>query len=403
MQFLKNHTNIALAYFLLVGLMGIFLRLFFIFPIPANFQFIVHAHSHVALLGWVYIALITLIYKLYLSDVKKEGLYKRIIWFTNICVLGMLFSFPFQGYALFSITFSTLFLIATYWLGWFFLKHIPNRFKNTSSYLCIKASIWYMIISSIGPWAIGGIMSTLGNTSIWYKLAIYFYLHFQYNGWFILALIGVLFYVIEQLPIKIDQKTFKIFFYLLNFSIILSFFLSVLWTKPPQFFYFLAAIGALAQIIAFLYFFKIILKSWPALKTKFSPIASNLLKLSGLLLVVKILFQLISAIPYFANLAFLYKDFVIGYLHWTFLGVISLCLFAFLSHFKFIKLNNYILTPYLLGFIFSEIIIFYNAVHLWLRWPPIPYQAILLVCVSAFIPISVGILLTKNLTSTFKL
>ncbi len=372
MQLLKKHTNIALAYFLLVGLVGIFLRLFFIIPIPANFKFIVHAHSHVALLGWVYIALITLIYRLYFAEVEKTRLYKRIIWFTNFCVLGMLFSFPFQGYALFSIIFSTLFLFATYWLGWFFLKYTPQKFKNTPSYLCIKASIWYMLISSIGPWAVGGIMSTLGSTSIWYKLAIYFYLHFQYNGWFILALIGVLFYILEMHAVKIDQKKFKIFFYLINFGIILSFFLSVLWTKPPLIFYILAAVGALLQILAFLYFFRIIQNAGPAFKKIFSPLILKLLKLSGLLLIVKILLQLISAIPYFANLAYLYKDLVIGYLHWTFLGVISLCLLAFLHHYKFIKLNSYLVAIYLFGFIFSEVFIFYNAVHLWLRWPVIP-------------------------------
>jgi len=401
-QLLKKHTNIALAYFLLVGLMGVFLRLFFIFPIPADFRFIVHAHSHVALLGWVYIALITVIYKLYFSEVEKTTHYKPIIWFTNICILGMLLSFPFQGYALFSIIFSTLFLIASYWMGWFILKHTPLKFKHKLSYVCIKASIWYMLISSIGPWAVGAIMSTLGSASIWYKLAIYFYLHFQYNGWFILALIGILFYLIEQLPVKIDKKRFNIFFYLLNLSIILSFFLSVLWTKPPVIFYILAALGAILQVVAFLYFFRIIKSSWPGLKQKLSPNVRKLLKLSGLLLVVKILFQLISAFPYFADLAFNYKDFVIGYLHWTFLGVVSLCLLAFLEHFKLIKLNGYLISLYLFGFIFSEFLIFYNGVHLWLRWPGIPEHPLLLVIISVFIPISLGILLLKNLTIRLK-
>lgn len=403
MQLVKKHTNIALAYFLLVGLIGVFLRLFFIFSIPADFRFIVHTHSHVALLGWVYIALITIIYKLYFSEVEKTRYYKLIIWFTNICILGMLFSFPFQGYALFSIIFSTLFLITSYWMGWFIFKHTPIKFKNTLSYVCIKASIWYMLISSIGPWAVGGIMSTLGSTSIWYKLAIYFYLHFQYNGWFILALIGILFYLIEQLPVKLDKKRFNIFFYLLNLSIILSFFLSVLWTKPPIIFYILAALGAILQVVAFLYFFRIIRSSWPSLKKRLSTNVRKLLKLSGLLLFVKIQFQLISAIPYFADLVFIYKDFVIGYLHWTFLGVVSLCLLTFLEHFKFIKLNGYLISLYLFGFIFSEFLIFYNAVHLWLRWPAIPEHTLLLVVISAFIPISVGFLLVNNLTSKLKL
>ncbi len=403
MQLIKKHTNIALSYFLLVGLMGVFLRLFYILPIPGDYRFIVHAHSHVALLGWVYIALVILIYKLYFSELKKHPLYKRIIWFTNICILGMLFSFPFQGYALYSIIFSSLFLIATYWLGWFFLKHIPKKYKKTHSYICIKASIWYMVFSSIGPWAVGVVMATLGKASVYYKLAIYFYLHFQYNAWFILALIGVLFYIIEQLPIKIDEKKFKIFFLLINLSIVLSFFLSVLWTKPPIIFYILAALGAILQVLAYFYFFRIVQIAWLTLNKTLSPIVLKLLKFSGILLIVKIGFQLISAIPYFANLAYLYKDFVIGYLHWTFLGVVSLCLFAFLEHFKLVRLNWFIIVLYIIGFIFSEFLIFYKAMQLWQRWSVIPDHALILIIISALIPLSLGVLLVKNLSSNNKL
>jgi hypothetical protein len=242
-------------------------------------------------------------------------------------------------------------------------------------------------------------MSTLGSESIWYKLAIYFYLHFQYNAWFILALIGILFFTMERYSIAINKKQFKRFFFLVNLSIILSLFLSVLWTKPSIVFYILAALGALIQVFAFYSLFKIITPTWPVLKIKLSPIVAKLLILSGLLLLVKILFQLISALPYFADLAFLYKDFVIGYLHWTFLGVISISLFAFLEHFNLIKLKSYIVLLYMLGFIFSEILIFYNAIQFWLEWPSIPNRTLILVIVSALIPMSLGIILFKNLTS----
>ncbi|CAL66374.1 hypothetical protein [Christiangramia forsetii] len=396
MQLIKKHSNLGLAYFLLVGTMGVFLRLFYIFPVPATYKFVVHAHSHVALLGWVYIALITLIYCLHFFEVKKSALYKRIIWFTNICIMGMLLSFPVQGYALFSIIFSTLFLIASYFLTWFFFKNIPEKRKKMLSWRCIKASLWYMIFSSIGPWAVGGIMATLGKATVWYKIAIYFYLHFQYNAWFIMALIGILFFIVEKSGLTIDRKKFKMFFLLLNLGVILSFFLSVLWIKPPVIYYILAGTGAILQLVAFLYFFRIIQKIWPDLKMIFSPIVQYLSKLCGILLIVKIGFQLISALPYFANLAFLYQDFVIGYLHWTFLGVVSLSLLAFLEHFKLIKLNWLILTLYHIGFIFSEILIFYKGMSLWLRWPRFAEQPLLLVFISALVPLAVGILLIRN-------
>src|SRR5690606_20831695 len=122
--------------------------------------------------------------------------------------------------ALFSIIFSTLFLFASYFLAWFVFKNIPGKFKQTYSYKLIKSALWFMVISSIGPWAISIVMVTLGSTSIWYKLSIYFYLHFQYNGWFLLALTGILFYLLEHSNAVITPRDFKRFFYLMLASII---------------------------------------------------------------------------------------------------------------------------------------------------------------------------------------
>jgi hypothetical protein len=179
----KKQPLIALTYFLIAAVLGIVLRLFPITDFDATYRFIVHTHSHIALLGWVYISLTTLLFHLFITkEAKKE--YKYLFWSTQITIVGMLFSFPFIGYALFSILFSTLFILCSYWFLYFFKKN--NHCDTTkASYKFINASLVFMVISSIGPWALGAIMSTLGSTSHWYKNAIYLYLHFQYNGWFI--------------------------------------------------------------------------------------------------------------------------------------------------------------------------------------------------------------------------
>lgn len=397
---LKQHTNIALGYFLLVGLLGILLRLFFVTPIGANFRFIVHAHSHIALLGWVYIGIVTLIYKMYYTEVGLSKTYLRIFWFTNITVLGMLVTFPFQGYAFLSITFSTLFLIASYFLAWFFLKKIPVHYKAKNSYRCIRVSLIYLVISSIGPWAIGGVMATLGNTSIWYKLSIYFYLHFQYNAWFILALAGVFFYILEKAGILISKKEFQRFFNLLNAGIILSLFLSVLWVKPPAVFYILAAMGGVLQVVALYQFFKITAPGWSFLKTQISPFIRLLLKISATFLIIKVFLQLLTAIPFFAELSFRYTDFVIGYLHLVFLGVISISLFAFLLNFSLIKFKKRFFYIYFTGFILSEMLIFYKGAAMWLGLAFFSDYFLLLVIVSSLIPFSIGFLLYYNLRTT---
>lgn len=394
---LKKHTNIALGYFLLAGLLGIFLRSFFVTSIPANFRHVVHAHSHIALLGWVYLGLTTLIYKMYFSEENQGRTYKRIFWFTQVTLLGMLFTFPFTGYAALSITFSTLFLFASYLFTWFALKKTPLAYKRTYSFKCIKASLWYLVFSSIGPWALGGIMATLGKTSIWYKMAIYFYLHFQYNGWFLLALCGIFLYFLERKDLQLSKRSFQNFFKLLNAAVILSFFLSVLWVEPHWIYYVLGAIGAGLQIWAFVVFFRMIKPFWKEAVPEFSPFVKFLLKLVGITLVVKLLMQLFSAHPYFAEIAFMYKDLVIGYLHWVFLGMVSIALFAFLKAANLLKFSKPVFWIYLAGFILSEALIFYKGVSIWLELPFFNDYFKVLLTVSSLLPLSIGLMLARNL------
>ncbi len=394
---LKRHTQVALGYFFLAALLGVFLRLFFVTSVPANFRHVVHAHSHIALLGWVYLGLSTLIYKMYFEKAGKEKVYKSIFWFTQFTLLGMLLTFPFTGYAALSITFSTLFLFASYLFTWFVLKKVPVHHKKKNSFKCIKAALWYLVFSSIGPWALGGIMATLGKTSIWYKMAIYFYLHFQYNAWFILALCGILFFFLEKRGFFIEKKDFSRFFYLLNSSIILTFFLSVLWVEPHWKYYALAALGALLQVMAFMEFFGIITPLWKNTQFHLPPFTRFILKTAAALLIVKIILQLFSAHPYFAELVFTFTDFVIGYLHWVFLGLITLPLFAFLRMAGLLKISRLTLGLYLTGFILSEGLIFYKGTSIWLGLPFFSNYFKLLLAVSSLLPLSIGIILIKNL------
>lgn len=365
----KSHIKVAFGYFLLAALLGVLLRAFVVLPVPVNYRFIVHTHSHIALLGWVYMALTTVLYHLFLSGQGIGKKYKRIFWFTQLSLVGMLLSFPFQGYALFSITFSTLFLLASYWFAAFFMKKAPAPLKATYAYKCIRVALWFMIGSSIGPWAMGPIMTLLGPESIWYRLAIYFYLHFLYNGWMILALVGLFFYLLEQLKVEIAQRTFNSFFRFTVLGIVLSVFLSALWTKPMAMFYVLGGTGALLQLIGFFILFRICSANRSLLKISLPKRHYGMLFLIGILLLVKMILQLFTAFPYFADLAATVLDFTIGYLHWTFLGAITIGIFFFLDYFKLIKLTRIGFIVYLMGFLFTESFIFYKGLAAWQRWP----------------------------------
>ncbi len=393
---LKNHVNIALGYFIIAAFFGVLLRSLYSFDIPINYRFLVHGHSHIALLGWVYMGLATLLYKLFLANKAVGVKYRQIFWFTQITLIGMLVTFPFQGYALFSIVFSTLFLLASYWFVWFFFKHVPARPVHANSYQCVKFSLWYMALSSIGPWSLGVIMNTLGAGSIWYRLSIYFYLHFQYNGWMVLALLGLFIYVMEEKGVKIPRKTFRLFFWTINLGIIASFFLSTLWVGPTVFLYVLGGVGAILQIVALVVLFMFVRRSKGVLAKVFNRFQVKLLIVVGILLALKMLMQLVSAFPYFADLAVSMIDFIIGYLHLTFLGVVSIGLFLFLDYFKLLRVPVGAFILFFIGFVLTEGMIFYRGIGAWLGFGVFEGYYGSLALASLLIFISLAILLMRN-------
>lgn len=366
---LQHHIRVALLYFLIAALLGTTLRLFVQIDIPAQYRFLVHTHSHIALLGWVYVALTTLLYKLYLAPAGVTKAYQRIFIFTQITLAGMLLSFPVQGYALFSILFSTLFIVASYFFAALFLKKAAPEMGNRLSFKLCKWAVIYMVISSLGPWALGAIMNTLGSTSVWYKMSIYYYLHFQYNGWFILALMGVLCYFMEEKGFEPEQSKHRLWLRLFNGSVVLTFFLSTLFTKPHWILYALGGVGAILQTWILLLFFFWVLPLWKNFRSHLKSGVAAMLLSAGLLLGIKNDLQLLSAIPYFAQIAFSNLDCVIGYLHLVFLGVVSIGLFAFLIQSGLMSLSRKQYAGYLTAFVLTETLIFYKGTAIWLRSP----------------------------------
>ncbi|MDC1162471.1 hypothetical protein OAT18_03410 [Tenacibaculum sp.] len=365
MDITKKHSVIALGYFMVIAALGVLLRCFSTVFINFNYKYIVHTHSHVALLGWVYTALMLLIYQLYLKNVGITKKYKSVFWFTQITIIGMLISFPFTGYALFSILFSTLFLIASYFFSYLVFKYVPEDLKRTNSYKCTRLSLWYMIISSIGPWALGVIMNIEGEDSSWYRNAIYFYLHFQYNGWFILALFGVLFRILEQYNIPISNKIFKQFFTLFNWGVVLTFLISVLWMQIHDVINIAAGLGSLFQIMSFIILLKEIIKEKERIKFVFSSLLMFVFKVIIVIFFIKLLMQFFGTFSYFSNVISFNMDFVISYIHWVFLGVVSLSLLTFMKFLKLISMSKRSVVLYLLAFVITEISLIYRAFSSW--------------------------------------
>lgn len=395
----KTQSFISITYLLIAAILGIVLRLFPVADFDVNYRFIVHTHSHIALLGWVYISLTTLLFHLFIKKEAKNK-YTYVFWITQLTIIGMLLSFPFVGYALFSIIFSTLFLICTYWFYYFFKKNTSCNI-NTYSYKFINASLIFMVISSIGPWSLGVIMTTLGNTSHWYKNAIYFYLHFQYNGWFVLCLLGILIYFIERKLIKLSQNKLQQFYRLMIFGTIMTLGLSFLWIKPPGWLYYISATGAVLQCVALYKLFQILNKCKNTIEQNQQPFSYKALKFIVLLFTIKIVLQLISSIPYFAELIYKTVDFVIGYLHLVFLGIVSISVLLLLKHYRLLTYSKIWIRLFLSGFILSEFLIFYKGFCIWQQLPIIDNYHSYLLFVSALIPIGISGIFLQNIKPIF--
>src|SRR5690606_3864612 len=180
--------RLALLNLLLVSILGFLMRLKMILPLPAlNQKFLLHAHSHFAFSGWVTHALMVLTAYLIIQGQQRPILsfrYQGILLLNLIAGYGMLLGFLIQGYDTVSIFFSSLGVVASYifaWVGWRDMNRSPQL---TTSFPWLKAALTFLVISSIGTFLLAWIMTNNIQNPRAQLAAIYFYLHFQYNGWF---------------------------------------------------------------------------------------------------------------------------------------------------------------------------------------------------------------------------
>ncbi|MFH7014977.1 hypothetical protein [Flavobacterium sp. FlaQc-47] len=133
-----------------------------LFPLNINYSFILHAHSHIAMLGWVYLIIYVLIVRFFIPKVKSsKPFYNRLFWLTEFSVIGMMIAFPIQGYALFSIVFSTMHILLSY----VFCRIIwrDSLKEKTEAQRLLFVAILFMVLSTFGVWCLGPALNMLGK------------------------------------------------------------------------------------------------------------------------------------------------------------------------------------------------------------------------------------------------
>ena len=392
--------KIAFLNLLVVALLGLFLRWQFVQPSEGvNFKNFLHAHSHVALLGWLFSAFFLAFLPTYLPEnLYRKKIYSWLFWLAQASVLGMLISFPIQGYALFSITFSTLQILVSYGFIYRFLKDCKQsklvKTQHQFSFRFIKTALFFLALSSLGPWAMGPIMATGNSFTKLYYNAIYFYLDIQYNGSFSFAALGLFFWLMEQYHITFNRQKATVFFRLFFWACLPAYLLSVLWIKPDAWVYLIAGISALVQVVALIHFGRISLAFWQ-LSAKLNAWSRTLFILAFTAYALKILMQAVSAIPYFADLTYNIRHFIIGYLHLVLIGFVSLFLFGWFLQLGWIELKNRIakagLVMFLIAFLLTEALLFLQGVFYWAKLGMIPGYDWWMFGLSVGLPVGLGL------------
>jgi len=307
-----NYPRWAIVNFIILSIFGVMLRYMQLCDVRGlNYQFILHAHSHFAFSGWMFFS-IALLIALLCGDGKIGPGFKIILLLTLVSAYGMLASFSWQGYKLVSISFSTLFVLVTFRFTYLvFHGNLLKKRVNEPASILFRASLILLCLSALGPFALGPLAALGLKNTPYYQDAIYFYLHFQMNGFMLLAILGLL---AVSLPIKPIRKRSRIWLYLFAFSAIPLYFIFSLWSKPGDGLLTVACIGAGLNLV-----------SWVALCFNFRTLWRDLsfIERTAIIgLTFKCIFQLLVCIPAVGDWTFLSRNLIIGYIHLLTLGII---------------------------------------------------------------------------------
>jgi hypothetical protein len=338
--FLQRYSRFALLNLFIVALIGVILRYKIAFALPfIDQRNLLHGHSHFAFSGWITHALMLMLVA-NLASQKGEEVLSKFRWLLDanlFTAYGMLIFFPLQGYALMSILFSTLSIFVSYTFAIKYWKALNSLAVRSVSQLWIKASLLFSALSSLGAFSLAIMMATKTMHENWYLASVYFFLHFQYNGWFFFACMGL---AMQKFFVNIPEVIAKRIFWLFALACPPAYLLSALWLPMPVVIYCLVVAAAFCQVAAWWFVIRLFKQENAYIRSVLPVIGQRLMMLSAIAFSIKLLLQMGSTIPYLSKLAFGFRPIVIGYLHLILLGVITLFIIGYLISEKMIALNK---------------------------------------------------------------
>jgi hypothetical protein len=310
---------------------------------------------------------------------------------------GMLVSFAIQGYGPVSIVFASLSIIIGYLFVWKALKDTGRLPDSHPGKNWIKASLWFSVLSTLGTMVLSWMMATKQYDQETYLGSIYFYLHFQYNGWFLFACFGIFLDHVRHFTLNARLVRYSFLFFFL--AGIPAYFLSTLWANIPGWLYGAVIIAAFLQIAGWYFFIRLIKENLTQLRATFSRLVLLLFLVIALALTLKLILQLGSTIPAISKLAYSFRPIVIAYLHLVLLLIISVFLLTFMYGTGLLRQHNptrIALLIFAIGVILNEAVLAIQGIWSF-SYTVIPYAN------EALFGIALLMLTSLLLLSTFQL
>lgn len=334
----KAYIYLVLSNFLLASLFGVILRSYWVSPlVNLNYTNILHAHSHIALLGWLYLLIYLLFTKLFVDNKLYKGrFFKGLFWVSQVSIWLMAVTFPFTGYGFWSIFACSVQVLCSFIFAYKVYKNLDVSDRLVKYF--VRMSLFFLVFCSLGLWALGPLTAMLGKSSLWPTLAIQFFLHFQFEGWFICAIVALWCHY-SRCSLQINNKSLLLWLYFL--SVIFSFSTTVgLLVQHPLLRVF-SLLGICLQILVM----AVLIVGSRVFIAKQIPL---LLRSKQLLLVVflvcsslRIAAQISTVIPYVYEHMATLRSWIIGFIHLNMLGVITCFGLLLCFELGFLKINLY--------------------------------------------------------------
>ena len=359
MKNFKFWLKICVFNFFVVSVVGVMMRYNMAFSLPGfNHKFMQESHSHFAFYGWVSAGIFLFVTKYLSENYPKINLkkYQYLMISNQIGSYGMLFTFLYGGYFWLSIVFSSIALFTGF--AYFIFLLIDTKSNKNPEIMWLKSGAFFATFSAIGIFGLAYFSSKKEEFDVLFRASTYFYLHYQYNGFFIFSCIGLLLISLKKLGIEIEEKLNNTIFYLLFFGCFLGYGLSILWIEMNPIFYGFFILISIVQLFGAILFLNWIRKTDLFNNQNF--IQKLLISVFGFAFILKFLLQGLSAIPALGVFAFSNINIVIAYLHLVLLMGISLFLIwkiLQLVEIEFNKLLKFSILLLVFGIVCNEIVL----------------------------------------------